>query len=142
MCASNFGQAIATMAQADAEEKTILVWAAGNAHGDPCAASTDHCENGEINAVSVEVLPGLVARIEELQGHSIAVVALRPDGEIADFSNRCGIAADYCIAAPGEGRRGRVLGTPPRNRNPTSRLRNEGPRNILCRAHSLPAGWR
>ena len=98
---SNFGQAIATMAQADAEEKTILVWAAGNAHGDPCAASTDHCENGEINAVSVEVLPGLVARIEELQGHSIAVVALRPDGEIADFSNRCGIAADYCIAAPG-----------------------------------------
>ena len=103
---SNFGQAIAAMAQADAEEKTILVWAAGNAHGDPCLAATDHCENGRINAVSVEVLPGLVARIEELRGHSIAVVALRPsDGGIADFSNRCGIAADFCIAAPGEGMR-------------------------------------
>ena len=23
------------------------------------------------------------------------------DGEISDFSNRCGIAADFCIAAPG-----------------------------------------
>ena len=32
-------------------------------------------------------------------------MALRPDGEIADFSNRCGIAADFCIAAPGEGMR-------------------------------------
>ncbi len=106
---ANLGRAIATMAQADAEEKTILVWAAGNAHGRRCVATTAHCENdGEkdaINAVSVEVMPGLVARIEELQGHSIAVVALRPDGEIADFSNRCGIAADFCIAAPGEGMR-------------------------------------
>ena len=100
---ANFGRAIATMAQAGAAEKTILVWAAGNAHGDECAASTDHCENGSINAVSVEVLPGLVARIDELQGHSIAVVALSPDGEIAGFSNRCGIAADFCIAAPGAG---------------------------------------
>ena len=104
---ANLGRAIATMAQADAEEKTILVWAAGNAHGRRCVATTAHRENdGEkdaINAVSVEVMPGLVARIEDLQGHSIAVVALRPDGEIADFSNRCGIAADFCIAAPGEG---------------------------------------
>ena len=100
---ANLGQTIATMAQAGAEEKIILVWAAGNAHGDECAASTDQCENGMINAVSVEVLPGLVARIDELQGHSIAVVALSPDGEIAAFSNRCGIAADFCIAAPGEG---------------------------------------
>ena len=34
-----FGRAIATMAQADAEEKIILVWAAGNAHGRRCAAT-------------------------------------------------------------------------------------------------------
>ena len=106
---ANLGQAIARMAQADAEEKIILVWAAGNAHGRRCVPTTEHCENdGEsyaINAVSVEVLPGLVARIEELQGHSIAVVALRPDGAIAGFSNRCGIAAEFCIAAPGEGMR-------------------------------------
>ena len=101
---ANFGRTIASMAQAGAAEKTILVWAAGNAHGDPCDPSVaTQCVGNKVDAVSVEVLPGLVARIDELQGHSIAVVALSPDGEIADFSNRCGIAADFCIAAPGEG---------------------------------------
>ena len=99
----NFGMAIAAMAQAGAGDKTILVWAAGNAHGDPCdPAETEQCVGNKVDAVSVEVLPGLVARIAELQGHTIAVVALREDGAIADFSNRCGIAADNCIAAPGE----------------------------------------
>ena len=100
---ANFDAAIAAMAQADATDRTILVWAAGNAHGDPCDPSTtEQCVDNEVDAVSVQVLPGLVARIPELQGHSIAVVALRADGQIADFSNRCGIAAHHCIAAPGE----------------------------------------
>ena len=31
----------------------------------------------------------------------VAVVATQEDGELAYFSNRCGIAADSCIAAPG-----------------------------------------
>ena len=98
----HFGPAIAALAQPGAGDKAILVWAAGNAHGDPCdPIATAHCVDSTVNAVSVEVLPGLVARIGELQGHSIAVVALKPDGTIADFSNRCGIAADNCIAAPG-----------------------------------------
>ena len=100
---ANFGDTIATLAQAEAPDKTILVWAAGNANNDECEAGIASCENGRVNAVSVGVLPGLVARIEELQGHSIAVVALSPEGgAITDFSNRCGIAADFCIAAPGE----------------------------------------
>ena len=110
---ANFGTAIAAMAQAGAAGRTILVWTAGNAHGDECAATTDHCENGTINAVSVEVLPGLVARIPELQGHSIAVVALSSNGQIANFSNRCGIAADFCIAAPGSGVRVAFFGPHP-----------------------------
>ena len=58
--------------------------------------------NDEIDAVSVEVMPGLAARIEELRGHTLAVVAVDPTGEIAGFSNRCGIAAAYCLAAPGQ----------------------------------------
>ena len=100
----NFGTAIAAMAQSGAGEKTILIWSAGNAHGDPCnPADVAQCENGQVNAVSVEVLPGLVRRIPELRGHSLAVVALKSsDSTIAGFSNRCGIAADYCLAAPGE----------------------------------------
>ena len=100
---ANFGRTIATLAQADAPDKTILVWAAGNTNNDACEAGVANCVDGRVDAVSVGVLPGLVARIEELQGHSVAVVALAPDGgAIADFSNRCGIAADFCIAAPGE----------------------------------------
>ncbi|MYD30298.1 MAG: S8 family serine peptidase, partial [Nitrospira sp. SB0661_bin_20] len=101
---NNFGTAIAAMAQAGVSEKTVLIWAAGNAHGDPCdPAMVAQCENGTVNAVSVEVMPGLAARIAELRGHSLAVVALRSsDASIASFSNRCGIAADYCLAAPGE----------------------------------------
>ena len=100
---ANFGDTIATLAQADAPDKTILVWAAGNTNGNECEAGIANCDNGRVNAVSVGVLPGLVARLEELQGHSIAVVALSPDGgAITSFSNRCGIAANFCIAAPGE----------------------------------------
>ena len=99
----NFSNTIAAIAQAGAAEKAVFVWAAGNAHGDPCdRLTTDNCENDRINAVSVEVLPGLVRRIPELRGHSLAVVALQSDGEITSFSNRCGIAANFCIAAPGE----------------------------------------
>ena len=100
---ANFAETIATLAQADAAEKTILVWAAGNMNNDRCEVGIPNCENGRINAVSVGILPGLLAYLEELQGHSIAVVALSPDGgKIADFSNRCGIASEFCIAAPGE----------------------------------------
>ena len=100
---ANFSETIAILAQADAAEKTILVWAAGNQNGDRCSAGVEHCVNGRIEAVSVGILPGLLAYMEELQGHSIAVVALSPDGGgIASFSNRCGIASDFCIAAPGE----------------------------------------
>ena len=110
---ANFAQAIRAMAQAGATEKAILVWSAGNAHGKKCdpAVMTRNCVGGSVDppalgivdAVSVEVLPGLAARIAELRGHTIAVVALKPSDEtIASFSNRCGIAADYCIAAPGQ----------------------------------------
>ena len=100
---ASFSEMIATLAQADAAEKTILVWAAGNQNGDRCGFGVEHCVDGRVEAVSVGILPGLLAYMEELQGHSIAVVALTPDGGgIASFSNRCGIASDFCIAAPGE----------------------------------------
>ena len=114
---THFRNAIEKMAQGDATEKKILVWAAGNAHGTLCLPNVDNCVGGStepplslgtIDAVSVEFMPGLPARIEELRGHSIAAVAVGPDRdgdgypEIASFSNRCGIAANWCIASPGE----------------------------------------
>ena len=101
---ASYGATIAALAQADAAEKVILVWAAGNSHGDACDPSdSGYCRDQTLDAVSPGILAGLPAFIEELRGHSIAVAALSPaGGEIASFSNRCGIAADFCIAAPGD----------------------------------------
>ncbi|MDE0030022.1 MAG: S8 family serine peptidase [Deltaproteobacteria bacterium] len=100
----NYGRAIAALAQADAEEKTILVWAAGDFHGLRCdPAVTDNCRYGYLDAVSPNILAGLAAPIEELRGHSIVVAGVGPaDGEMYRLSNRCGIAADYCVVAPAE----------------------------------------
>ena len=50
----------------------------------------------------MSLLAGLAARFPELKPQTVAVVAIGEDGEITDFSNRCGIAEDYCLAAPGE----------------------------------------
>ena len=99
---ANLGTVIAAIAQAGSTDKTIFVWSAGNANGDDCQPSHANCVNRKLNAVSVNILAGLVARIAELQGHSVAVAALSSGGAIASISNRCGIAAAYCIAAPGE----------------------------------------
>ncbi len=107
---ANFLDTIAAMAQAGSADKVILVWAAGNSNGNTCETSIPNCGTGSLNAVSPSVFAGLPVRIPELRGHTIAVVALGPSDEtgtqpgsetIADFSNRCGIAADFCIAAPG-----------------------------------------
>ena len=99
----HFGQTITALAQEGRQEKTILVWAAGNSHGLNCIPGSPHCRSdGSVNASSPELLAGLVARIEELRGHSIAAVAVDQSGAIADFSNRCGIVAEWCLAAPGD----------------------------------------
>ncbi len=99
------------VAQEGVAEPTIFVWAAGNDHGDPCSPlSAENCvadpgdpATGHYDATSPSVLGGAVALLEELQGHNVVVAALAEDGSIADFSNRCGVAADWCLAAPGSG---------------------------------------
>ena len=88
---NNYSSMIRVLSQPGQQDKTILVWAAGN-EGDEVGASSS----------SPTILGGMVAHAEELQGHSIAVVSIGEDGTISDFSNRCGIARDFCIAAPGE----------------------------------------
>ena len=87
----SYSKAIAALAQTEKQEKTILVWSAGNAG--------DH---SDVSVSSPELLGGLAARLEELQGHSVVAVSIDEGGRISDFSNRCGIAKDFCIAAPGE----------------------------------------
>ncbi len=122
----NFGDAIAAIAQSGASDKTVFVWSAGNAHGDPCDAADfpnhpELCAGDAVVAKSVEVLSGLPARISQLRGHHIAVVAIGGDGEITSFSNRCGIAADWCLAAPGAGVRAAYFGPHPDDNTPGAR---------------------
>ena len=46
------------------------------------------------------------ADFSDLRGKLIAVVATDPHGLIAPYSNRCGLAAPWCLAAPGGGGQG------------------------------------
>ena len=100
------------LAQSGRRDKMIVVWAAGNSNDRLCRPGSGDCVGdteanhlglpaGRLDSSSPNVLAGLMARIEKLRGHSIAAVATGEDGEIARFSNRCGIAANWCIAAPG-----------------------------------------
>ena len=99
---------IAALAQSDRTEKMLITIAAGNGHGWECKQGTDNCigatlfQTGTIDATSPEGFAGLPARIPELRSHLVAVVATNRQGTIANLSNRCGIAAKWCLAAPGK----------------------------------------
>ena len=97
-----FARMIASILQEGDEDRVVFVWAAGNSHGRMCDIPITQCVDGAVEASSIDLLPGLATHYPELQDNTVAVVAIRPDGEITDFSNRCGIAAEYCLAAPGE----------------------------------------
>ncbi len=90
---ASFPTVIETIAQKNKINKSIFVWSAGNAGG-----YTDQ----QVDNSSPEIFPGMVYFIEELQDTSVAVVSVNEEGLIADHSNRCGLAKDFCIAAPGE----------------------------------------
>ena len=109
-----FADAAAAIAQSDrdAGERTVFVWAAGNDHREPCDPTRPDVENcvpasssplgGRYRASSPGFVGGgAVALLEKWQGHNVVAVALGADGSIAEFSNRCGVAAPWCIAAPG-----------------------------------------
>ena len=54
---ANFSRAIAALAQEGREDKTILVWSAGNSNGDRCGFGTPDCVDGRLDAVSASVFP-------------------------------------------------------------------------------------
>ena len=105
-----FPRTIAARAQENVNpaDRTIHVFAAGNAGLEENAVST-----------SPEIFPGMVARLEELQQfNNLVVVSVNArdfditdeDGnvrltykkdELSHFSNQCGIAKNWCLAAPG-----------------------------------------
>ena len=89
-------------------DKSIFVWAAGNSGG-----LTDPSTMAAPNHATPHLLAGLSLHFPELQSHSLAVVALDQVGVIASYSNRCGSAASFCIAAPGSG----IVGADPIDNN-------------------------
>lgn len=94
---NRFEQTAMVLAQAgtDDADKNILIWAAGNAGGRLLASG----ETADTD--SPEISSGLGVVFPELRSHVLTVVALDQDGEIADYSNHCGIAKSFCLAAPG-----------------------------------------
>ena len=67
-----------------AANRTVWVYGAGN-YADPYPIGAGY----------------FPVHFPELRGHVIAAVALDSDGVIADYSNQCGAASTFCIAAPG-----------------------------------------
>ncbi len=93
---ANFPNTIARISQPNVLDanKTLFVWAAGNT-GQYADQGADYS--------SPDVFPGMAHVLPELKGHSLAVVSVDENGLISDFSSRCGVAKDFCLAAPGEG---------------------------------------
>ena len=88
------------------EQGTIFVQSAGNSNGDPCAKRTSAgCASGNLEATSPAFIAALPMwdRSGEVGKRWVAVVATDSDNAMADFSNRCGLAARWCLAAPGVG---------------------------------------
>lgn len=94
-----FGRSIDALSQQNKSrgQRSIFVISAGNAYN-----NLDEFDN-RVEADSPELLPGLPYLFPELKDHMLAVVAVDDSGEIAFYSNRCGVAADFCLAAPGGG---------------------------------------
>lgn len=104
------GSSFEVIAQTGVADPAIFVWIAGNDHGDSCDDGDQNCfadatssTGFSYRATSPGPEAGAVAKLPELQGHNVVVVAVGRNGRIADFSNRCGIAGPWCIAAPGVG---------------------------------------
>ena len=93
-------------------DKSIFVWAAGNS-GNRMIPGPIPGTMIAVDHATPHLFAGLSLHFPELQSHSLAVVALDQNGTIAGYSNHCGSAASFCIAAPGSG----ILGADPIDNN-------------------------
>ena len=102
-----FGRIVDSLLQSSIPDpdKAIMVWAAGNSNGRrDVQGNLADASSPNLTAATPHYFPAL-------RGHFITVVAIAADGGIAHYSNRCGVAADYCIAAPGSNVGGPLAGT-------------------------------
>ena len=117
-----FSDTIEVLRQNDVDQadRTIYVVAAGNARGRALTANPDGTANTDgptADASSPEVLAMLTYGAPELQDQLLAVVSVDSselpitEGVISSFSNRCGLARAWCLAAPGRQVRGADIRT-------------------------------
>jgi hypothetical protein len=78
----------------------IMVAAAGN-DGDNDNDGQSFGQDPDYLSHPKPSLPALYANNTEIAGYLIAVGAVDQNNEIADFSNICGVAKNYCLVAPG-----------------------------------------
>jgi subtilase-type serine protease len=57
---------------------------------------------GNYGYSSPDIFAGLPVLNESLKDHWVAVASVGSKNVISDFSNRCGVAKDFCLVAPGE----------------------------------------
>ena len=89
------------IAKVKSAPNTVFVAAAGNNNVLTCTDNTDSgCSTGTLEATSPSFDSALPVWDNTI-GNWVAVVATDSSGAIAWFSNRCGLAAKWCIAAPG-----------------------------------------
>ena len=78
----------------------MVVIAAGN-DGDNYSDGQDSDKDSAYVSNPKPAKPALFANNSDLAGYVLAVGAVDDAGRIADFSNICGVAKNYCLMAPG-----------------------------------------
>ena len=82
---TNYSNSVASLKTA-VSEGTIFVWATGNDY-----------------SVRPSWESGMPYRIDDIENGWIAVMAVDHNKKETDYTNRCGVAADWCVVAPGGG---------------------------------------
>ncbi|NYF36514.1 autotransporter serine protease [Stenotrophomonas sp. JAI102] len=87
-----FADALAAMAEGSRSRGLIQVWAAGN---------TDAANPSPEQAPIAGMYASLPRAIADIEQYWLAVVNVNQDSELSNSSMRCGLAANWCLAAPG-----------------------------------------
>ena len=85
----------------DAKTADILVVIAAGNDGDNYSDGQDSDKDSAYVSNPKPAKPALFANNSDLAGYVLAVGAVDDAGRIADFSNICGVAKNYCLMAPG-----------------------------------------
>jgi subtilase-type serine protease len=96
-----FAASLAAMAEGSRSSGLIQVWAAGN---------TDSPNTSPEEAPIAGMYASLPRAVADVEPYWLAVVNVNQDLELSNRSMRCGLAANWCLAAPGSNINSTVYG--------------------------------